>query len=104
MREYCAEVKGPTVELLGALFDLQTDASQGQRVVELVDTLLRAEAIRPSAEGAAQLAWDRHARATLGEIRDAAQAGDGVRAWVAFSAQGSGLHLLGKACQGQPGW
>lgn len=104
MDDYCAAAKEPTVKLMAAVFDIQTDPAKGAEVVALVDELLANEAARPAELPAAAEGWTRHGVQTLRDIRAAAEAGDGARVWEVFSDKERGMYLLGNACQGHSGW
>ncbi|WP_084038665.1 hypothetical protein [Demequina sp. NBRC 110053] len=102
--DYCAAAKDPTVKLMAAAFDIQSDPGKGAEIVTIVDELLANESARPAQMPAAADGWTRHGVQTLREIRAAAEAGDGARVWAAFSDRERGMYLLGQACQGHAGW
>lgn len=102
--DYCAAAKEPTVRLMAAVFDIQTDPGKGAEIVTLVDELLANETNRPGDLPASADGWAPHGMQTLRDIRAAAESGDGAKVWEVFSDKERGMYLLGNACQGRSGW
>jgi len=102
--DYCAVTKQPVIDLLGLMFDIQTDPTKLTDVVRQVDLLIAAEAVRPSGLTGEGAVWERHGLRVLREMREAAVGGDAPRVWALFSDKEHGLFLLGNTCHGRSGW
>ena len=102
----CAELAGPVTALMGAALACQSRSSQA-----FADVIEHAEKVRAIAElGSAGIddpdytAWASIAPAGLEAMTEAAQQRDPKAVWAAFAHPEHGMHRVGTACAGLPGW
>lgn len=106
LTDRCAELAQPVVDLMAAVIECETGRPDPFETVIRLSARLRAVA-ESGAAGIDQpdyASWSRAAPAVLAEMERAAQRRDAAAVWQAFTDRAAGLHLLGTACAGQPGW
>ena len=102
----CAELAAPVTALMGAALACQSLSAQAfADVIEHADTV-RAIAAQGAAgiEHADYEAWASIAPKGLDAMTEAAQQRDPKAVWAAFAHPEHGLHRVGTACAGLPGW
>lgn len=105
LADRCSLLAADVVKLLENAIACQADDAAFEHVVTL-SARIRAVAERGTLgiDSPDYIAWADRAPELLGEMEEAALRRDSAAVWAAFTNREAGLHLLGTACAGQPGW
>lgn len=105
LAERCASLKDLVLELMQVAIGVQ---AHEERLVEVPKITGRIRAVvelgSAGVDSADYVAWLDAANGNLLRMEKAAQSGEALDIWAAFTDPASGFNLLGLACAGQPGW
>ena len=105
LADRCSTLMGPVMQLMNAIIRTMTDKSQGLVAARLAgDIKAVVELGSVGIQSAAYDRWLSTAPETLSRIEEAGGRGHYGDMWAAFTDPEKGMYLLGKACEGTPGW
>lgn len=106
LQQRCAALAGPVVELMGAVLSANTGSatafSEVVRIAEEIRDVVGLGAL--GVDSTDYRSWIVGAPEVLERMIEAARARDAAAVWAAFADPEYGLHRVGVACAGQPGW
>ena len=105
LAERCASLKDLVLELMQVAIGVQ---AHEERLVEVPKLTARIRAVvelgSAGVDSADYAAWLDVANGNLLRMEKAAESGEALDIWAAFTDPATGFNQLGVACAGQPGW